>query len=431
MIDHLEMRTLAATSIDGPLPPADQATLEHHLFGCPACRDLLRNLRSDQRRLADLGEMPVEARTREVVLAEARGMRPVRPWVLLAAAALLLVAMTVALVVAGAILRSQRLELTDQWQGIPAVALGGGAASRIRAITATADGLFAVGSIGSRAAVWTSADGSTWDVISDLPGGNGAELMTIAAGGPGLIAAGRSGSGPGIWLSADGRSWRAAEPPAVVQQLSINELVAGPGGWLAIGGAIDETGMHGMALTSEDGLTWERSKPIDTPYGMPPLQTGWALPDGGWEAVATFPSSGGSGIYVSDDGITWTETPASASLERIGGTTSFRSRLFVFGLESRTVQTSADAITWNNVAVPVAASEALAGLTTLQGAEIVLLGSTERAPLLLRSIDGTTWRREVFEFGGRATAYDMASLGQVEVVVGIQGGLGAVWIRER
>lgn len=431
MIDHLEMRTLAAMSIDGPLSLADQGLLERHLSSCPACHELLRHLRSDQGRLGNLGEMTVAARTREVVVLEARGARPARPWTLLAAAALLLVAMTLALVAAGAILRSQRLQLTEQWQAVPALALGGGAASRIRAITSTADALFAVGSIGDRAAVWNSGDGSTWDVVSDLPDGAGAELTTIVVGGPGLIAAGRSGSGPGIWLSDDGRLWRPGGPPSAVEGISINDLVAGPGGWMAVGGALDETGIHGVALTSRDGLTWARSEPIDTVYGMPPLQTGWALPGGRWEAVATFRAGGSSGVYVSDDGVNWTEGPEVSSIERIGGATAFRSRLFVFGLESRTLETSVDGLTWNGVDVPVTGSDALAGLTTLSGPEIALLGSTESAPVVLRSVDGTTWQRELFASGGRATAYDMANLGGVEVVVGIQDGLGAVWIRKR
>jgi hypothetical protein len=238
----------------------------------------------------------------------------------------------VALVVAGGFLRSQRLQLTDQWQAIPAPALGGGTGSRIRSITGTADGLIAVGSSGGRAAVWTSADGSTWDVTIDLPGGAGAELTTIAVGGPGLIAAGRSGSGPGIWLSVDGRSWRSADPPAAVEGLSISAVIPGPRGWLAVGSALDETGMHGLTLASRDGLLWERSTPFEDVYGMPPLQTGWALPDGRWQAVATFQPGERPGAFVSDDGITWVAASPASILDRVGGTASFRSRLFVFGL---------------------------------------------------------------------------------------------------
>jgi hypothetical protein len=95
------------------------------------------------------------------------------------------------------------------------------------------------------------------------------------------------------------------------------------------------------------------------------------------------------------------------------------------------VQESAEGATWTDVEVPVMASEALAGMTTLREAEIVLLGSAEGGPLVLRSADGTSWQREILQSGGRATAYDMASHEGVEVVVGILNGGGAVWIRKR
>jgi hypothetical protein len=50
---------------------------------------------------------------------------------------------------------------------------------------------------------------------------------------------------------------------------------------------------------------------------------------------------------------------------------------------------------------------------------------------VLRSANGTTWQREILASRGRSTAYDIANLGGVEVVVGILDGAGVVWIRKR
>jgi hypothetical protein len=93
------------------------------------------------------------------------------------------------------------------WQRVPndQEALSEGTMSNI---TAGGPGLVSVGWIGwvggqnSDAAIWTSADGITWERIphdEDLFGG--VEMWGVAAGGPGLVAVGSDGPDAAVWVS--------------------------------------------------------------------------------------------------------------------------------------------------------------------------------------------------------------------------------------
>jgi hypothetical protein len=433
MTDHMRFRLLAAESVDVVLPVADAADLARHLEGCATCTAELQALRSDYRRLGDLGSMDVPAEIREAVLLRARrGDRP-RPWLLLAAAALVLLALGAALLAAGAILRSNRLQLTEAWQAIPADALGSGAsASRVRAITSTAAGFFAVGSAGGKAAVWWSEDGRAWFVTTDLPDGDGAELAAVELGGPGLIAAGRSGRASAIWVSADGRTWSPADPASDVADLSINTIAPGPLGWLAIGAGLGPRGTSGVAVASADGARWTRTDPLDLGRPIPPLQTGGAMPDGRWAVISSLEAGDNTGPYTSIDGLAWTAAPELAEMRGLGGFVAFRDRTVAFNLRSTTVRWSRDAVAWNDASVPAESGEAIETITVLHSDEVALLGTGRSGPLLLRSSDAQDWTRDdISGEAGRSTAYDMATLGRVEVVVGIRDGVSAIWIRER
>lgn len=434
MTDHLRFRLLAAESVDTVLPVADATELARHLEGCTTCMAELRALRSDHRRLGDLGPMDVPTGMRQAVLLRARhGDRP-RPWLLLAAAMLLLLALGAALLAAGAILRTNRIQLTQAWQAIPADALGSGAsASRIRAITSTGAGFFAVGSAGGKAAVWWSEDGRAWLVSTDLPDGDGAELAVVEVGGPGLIAAGRSGRAAAIWVSGDGRTWRAAGPAADVADLSINALAQGPLGWLAIGAGLGQRGTSGVAVSSADGERWTRTDPPDERgRPIPPLLTGGAMPDGRWAVVTSLESGGSSNTYASIDGLTWTVAPELAPMNGLGGFVSFRDRIVAFNLRSTLVRSSPDAVAWSEGFIPADPGEAIETITVLRTDQVALLGTGRSGPLVLRSSDAQAWTRDAIPGeAARSTAYDMAALGRVEVVVGIRDGVSAIWIRER
>ena len=97
MIDHDTARRLAASGLDGRLEPADDAALEGHLAGCPACRRVADALRSDATALAglDFGPVPVAVRADVAIAAERGGGRGhhLARWVGLAAVGALLFAL--------------------------------------------------------------------------------------------------------------------------------------------------------------------------------------------------------------------------------------------------------------------------------------------------------------------------------------------------
>ena len=82
-------------------------------------------------------------------------------------------------------------------------------------VTTGGPGLVAVGGwsggvghpSGPEGAVWTSVDGLTWSQVPSDPVFDGASLQAVVAGGPGLVAVGQDHEGAQAWFSIDGREW--------------------------------------------------------------------------------------------------------------------------------------------------------------------------------------------------------------------------------
>jgi WD40 repeat protein len=111
MINHADAERLIATAIDFPLSAADRQRLDEHLRSCSRCTALQARLRADARALSHLEPIsaPVTVR-RAVVEGTADSRRGAgRPFVLLAAAALLVVLTTGAVVMG-----SQLLDLRER-----------------------------------------------------------------------------------------------------------------------------------------------------------------------------------------------------------------------------------------------------------------------------------------------------------------------------
>ncbi len=106
------------------------------------------------------------------------------------------------------------------WSRVQDISLGGPGDQQITAIVAGGPGLVAVGSDNAggnvEAAVWTSADGRSWQRVSaaHLPSASPGDrsMSTVTLVGSALVAGGSSDTGDGrsigaIWFSADGTSW--------------------------------------------------------------------------------------------------------------------------------------------------------------------------------------------------------------------------------
>ncbi len=122
------------------------------------------------------------------------------------------------------------------WTMVTGGSLGGPGDQQIEAIATNDVGLVAVGWTASGgnadAAVWTSANGSTWErvPVSDVFGGAGDQRMSSVTSVGGTYVAGGSSTRDGrdpdgaIWLSADGIAWKHATVPAITgaggQQIS-------------------------------------------------------------------------------------------------------------------------------------------------------------------------------------------------------------------
>ena len=134
------------------------------------------------------------------------------------------------------------------WKRVPTEQLPGRADENVRLIGVAAGGpgLVAVGWRGQPedrdAVVWTSPDGETWSLASDLGGAlrspGGQAMLDVIAGGPGLVAVGADGSAAGfsagVWMSP-GRP--AAETTVASEvfdlQATVDSFVrGGPGGSL-------------------------------------------------------------------------------------------------------------------------------------------------------------------------------------------------------
>lgn len=104
-------------------------------------------------------------------------------------------------------------------------------------------------------AVWTSADGTSWDrVRADALEGPGDQIMWAAAEFDGsVVAAGESGGFGAVWLSRDGMAWTKVvfDEPSAVYDVAFSDP------YLVAVGSVDIPHRPAVWL-STDGMTWSR-----------------------------------------------------------------------------------------------------------------------------------------------------------------------------
>lgn len=232
-------------------------------------------------------------------------------------------------------------------------------------VAATDNGLLAVGfdyaGDVERPAVWLSADGHAWERIESpyLVEGQ----MTAVAGGPiGNVAVGVGVNFPILfWVSPDGRAWSSGvvvsgiEPDATVNGLTgsdtgyvafgsdadgraalwssangtawqpiagfdgpadstVNDVLATPDAWLAVGAAYRGDRARTLAWTSPDGLAWQPS-PSDLDGEMIDVEQVGA----GYLAVGARPEADElrfhAAVWTSADGLAWAQLTDDATFE--------------------------------------------------------------------------------------------------------------------
>ena len=167
-----------------------------------------------------------------------------------------------------------------EWTRVFDPALGGFGHQRISSLDIGPDGLIAGGTnyvpnqfglFNLDARVWTSVDGRSWEFVDDDAtfGGPGWQYISAVIAGPaGYVAAGTNILGtPGthndaaVWVSADGVSWELLTEDvfALPRVQRISALVDGPEGIVAVGYDTNDEGDRIPAVwISPDGRGWER-----------------------------------------------------------------------------------------------------------------------------------------------------------------------------
>lgn len=131
------------------------------------------------------------------------------------------------------------------------------------AMTAWSQGWAVIGRTGTGAAVWLSADGTTWDegVPTGLDDGSVNHVVTIPDGrllAFGFRDDGSLGGVPATWVSSDGLGWEAIDI-GIPDLVNAVDVAAGPLGLVIVGrGEINEAGDNAYAWYSSDGISWEQ-----------------------------------------------------------------------------------------------------------------------------------------------------------------------------
>jgi hypothetical protein len=193
--------------------------------------------------------------------------------------------------------------------GVSAVAAAAGPAGYVIA------GRLAAPGGASTPDVWWSPNLTSWTRARDVNDVDGSsQVLAVAAGTHGFVSAGSHDGEPAVWNSANGRSWKATVLPlpkgasaGVLQQVAINgNQVA------ALGQETTATGGVPFAEVSPDGGASWTQVPLRAP-GPGVAFTALTADAGGFTAAAQFGSPGRQqvAIWTSARGRTWMRVTAS------------------------------------------------------------------------------------------------------------------------
>ena len=195
-------------------------------------------------------------------------------------------------------------------------------------VVAGAGKLVALGAGGSGPAWATSINGQIWTLTPNAPPA-AANISSLVFGNGLFVCVGALGN---IYTSLDGITWIAREAGAPT--LNLKKVVAGNGGFYALGSALDGTNSSETLLTSPDGIRW-------THNALPSPGASLKYSDvaaGNNRVICVARTSTSTVCEVSTDLSTWTATTTSLN------TTSL---VYGNGVFVRDDATSVDGLTWS------------------------------------------------------------------------------------
>jgi hypothetical protein len=226
----------------------------------------------------------------------------------------------------------------------------------------------AVGGDGNGVA-WTSPDGETWSLVSNVPPLGPQEargLGSVITVPGGILAYGLQGCDACepyltiVWSSTDGTSWRQVDPFSGIML----DLVVSPAGFIGVGTNAGLDNFNGpVAWTSGDGAQWAQTPNVpgsETAYlaDLEEIADGW-IAVGAERAIGE--NGPGQGLaWTTGDGLSWDLLPADPALADSaltsilaeGGRLTASGSIVVNrdeGLQHPAVWESDDGATWDQV----------------------------------------------------------------------------------
>ncbi|HLX34105.1 MAG TPA: hypothetical protein VKR30_02565 [Candidatus Limnocylindrales bacterium] len=312
---------------------------------------------------------------------------------------------------------------------------------------AAAPGFVAVGSASyaGPGLVWSSGDGSTWQVASHVTDVTQNELLlTVAAGPSGTVALGPQCNGEcsgGIPIvSADLATWRTGTPLTPPFVVAVKDAIWDGSRYLAVGDEITDAspvGYNALAWTSANGLAWTLA-PDSAALDRATMSS---IVKGGPGYVAVGAGQETSGFrgaaWTSPDGTNWTRVPDGSAFDNafIFAVTAGGPGFVAVGrgANGAAVWTSSDGAAWQRVPdSPALANAEMHGVVAGPGG-LVAVGYDHDGAIIWTSADGTTWTRiEQLANAAGAQALAVAQAKGTYVAVGGGGPSGTaqpyVWV---
>ncbi|HEY7131436.1 MAG TPA: hypothetical protein VH440_04240 [Candidatus Limnocylindrales bacterium] len=205
-------------------------------------------------------------------------------------------------------------------------------------------------------AIWRTDDGTDWTTIDSVANDlRDAEIDMIATDGRHLVAMGLPrprGDAPDVteplvWVSEDGDQWRRLPTDAARFDVTLSDVTAGPGGFVAWSGDWPSPSV----FHSSDGVSWTRVS-TDPSFenaivaSVRPFGTGFVAVGRYVTAVTKPPQAGTAASWWSDDGVEW-HRGATESGFGLGGLETGSHGLLALGSPSEcTACVGQKAITW-------------------------------------------------------------------------------------